>query len=147
MCGKLKKNVQQSETLNLFQNNHVLFVFTFLWIKLFCLLILFFLNQYFSRCSWSEVCMVFCIPFPSHFLIISGHLFQTPDNSNFFLFLYSWKVQVIGSQLYYYIYIQVIKIPLSRGLTVLMILSSAILRFSKGLGLWGPKFLLCVFVH
>ena len=73
----------------------------------------------------------YCIPFPFHFLIISGHLcFKLPIAQTFFYF----SIKLEGSsywELTLLLHIvQVNTIPLSRGFTVLMISSSAILRFS-----------------
>ena len=76
----------QSKTLNLFQNNHVFLVFTFLWVR--------YKYTMFSTVLWSV--HETCIPHQSHYLT-SGLLLQTPNNLNFFQF--PLKVRVIASRL------------------------------------------------
>ena len=54
-----------------------------------------------SCCSWSEVYMILAfLPLPFAYLLISGYLLRTPENSN--LFWFPLKVRVIGSRLYMY---------------------------------------------
>ena len=80
------KTELSSKTLNLFQNNHVFLVFTFLWVQYKCTM--------FSTVLWSVHDT--CIPHQSH-SPTSGLLLRTLDNLNFFQF--PLKVRVIASWL------------------------------------------------
>ena len=83
------------------------------------------------------------IPFPNYFWSLVSNSWWL---KLFSIFSIARRLELLGVN-FTTVHVQVNTIPLSRVLTVLMIPSSAILRFSKGLGLRGPKFLLCVFVH